>query len=182
MKWMFVLIVLVGVALFFKNRQTTPPSPLVLTTPTPVSTPAPVVKHLAPEGIYFLLSRVSIPTDVGISGINVGTRVRFLKNTGPNWLVTDEQTTFEVPPDQLTNDMDVANAAYMADRKASVAVSENIRRAQEANQKARMEEISRQDAEAKKVETTNAAATPATRTNPLDKPAYNHHKSYYPYW
>lgn len=102
MKWMFVLIVLVGVALFFKNRQTTPPSPLVLTTPTPVSTPAPVVKHLAPEGIYFLLSRVSIPTDVGISGINVGTRVRFLKNTGPNWLVTDEQTTFEVPPDQPT--------------------------------------------------------------------------------
>jgi hypothetical protein len=111
MKWVLVLIVIAVCVWYYVYKKPGALESLGLgssqqaeATPTPVPTP---IKHLAPQGIYYLVQPISITNDSGIVGINAGTKVTFVKDTGQSWLVTDGQTQFEVTQSQLTNDIDV---------------------------------------------------------------------------
>src|SRR5690242_17925885 len=65
--------------------------------------------HLAPEGTFFLMERVSVPTQYGVTGIAPGTRVRLVQENGDQFRVTDGNTTFDVSVDKLTDDIDLGN-------------------------------------------------------------------------
>jgi hypothetical protein len=102
------------------NTPTPTPKPTATPTATPVAvvvaSPTPQL-NLAPDGTYFLLQRVSVMTDSGISGDAPGTKVT-LVNAGPPMRVTDGQNEFEVQPSQVTNDLDVAQRVFYADKAA----------------------------------------------------------------
>jgi len=161
-----------------------PVSPPVATpSPVPVATPTPIVRHLAPEGVYFLMERISITTDSGIVGINPGTKLRLLSKTEANWNVTDGHMQFAVTPDQVTNDLDVANAVLKRDMTFSAIISDNIRKQEEENKITQAEKVAQLD-KANKDNEANQSRQSATYNSPLDKPAYDQRYSYpyYPYY
>ncbi len=67
-------------------------------------------RHLAPRDTFYLLDYVSVRTDKGVEGFEPGAEVHFVSaNREAHTLtVTDGHAQVEVPPDKLTNDMDVA--------------------------------------------------------------------------
>jgi len=77
--------------------------------------------NLAPDGTYFLLQRISITTDSGITGDAPGTKVTLVA-AGPPMQVTDGQNEFEVQPSQVTNDLDVAQRVFYADQTAQAEI------------------------------------------------------------
>src|SRR6266480_2831242 len=64
--------------------------------PTPIVDRAAERHHLAPEGVFFLMERVSVFTQYGVTGIAPGTRVRLVQDKGNTFSVTDGNTTFDV--------------------------------------------------------------------------------------
>ena len=119
----------------------TPPAVAEAPTPAPVAVAAvapPVpMKHIAPKGIYFLLQSVSITSDSGITGIVEGTKVTVISDKAKNWRVTDGENQFDVPPDHLTNDMDVASAIIKRDEEADAARDASVRDQQDNARKIR---------------------------------------------
>jgi hypothetical protein len=71
------------------------------------ASPALVSRSLAPIGTFYLLQRVSVTTDDGISSLNPGDKVTLVEDKGATKIVTDGQNKFEVDPTQLTNNLDV---------------------------------------------------------------------------
>ncbi len=67
-------------------------------------------RHLAPRDTFYMLDYVSARTDKGVEGFEPGAEVHFVSaNREAHTLtVTDGHAQVEVPPDKLTNDMDVA--------------------------------------------------------------------------
>lgn len=110
------------------------PAPVVAT-PMP-ATPVPVVHRLAPEGIFYVLQRVTVTTDDGIHGLAPGTGVRLVRKTDAGMVVTDGQHEFTALPSQLTNDLDVAgNAAGIdARQRANLAAAQQAQVAAIAQQ------------------------------------------------
>jgi hypothetical protein len=186
------VISIVGVVLlfylafvFWKNSTATPaapPTPVAAAAPvaTPVPTPTPAVidvappaprKNLAPPGTYYVIQRVSVTTDSGITGIAPGTRVTMV-SPGPPMRVTDGQNQFEVQPDQVTNDMDIAAQAYYADRNAQAAA--NAAGAQAVQASAAQEEATEKAWQAKERVLSTLYAQPSTMpmsTGELNQPA-----------
>ncbi len=95
------------------------------------------MKHIAPRGIYFLLQPVSITSDSGITGIVEGTKVTVISDRAKNWRVTDGENQFDVPPDHLTNDMDIAAAIIRRDEEADAARDASARDQQDNARKIR---------------------------------------------
>jgi hypothetical protein len=113
------------------------PPPVTIATPAPTATPQPVPiaiapptprKNLAPAGTFYVIQRISLTTDSGITGIAPGTRLTMV-SPGPPMRVTDGQNEFEVQPEQVTNDLDIAAQVYYADRHAQAAVDASDARA-----------------------------------------------------
>jgi hypothetical protein len=109
---------------------TAPPTPPpVVSTPPPatpiavVATPEPV--QLAPDGVFFLISAVSITTDEGITGLKPGTR---LNQVGDDTYKSGEHEV-KLAPDQVTNDLKIAGQV-MAATHASDAAMAAFRRTQ----------------------------------------------------
>jgi hypothetical protein len=101
-----------------------------LATPTPATpspaTPAPRLveatpapNYLAPPGVFFLVAKASIETAAGITGWNPGTQVQ---QTGPNEYTTAEGHKLTLRPDQVTNDLRIAQHLAGADAAAQRAV------------------------------------------------------------
>jgi hypothetical protein len=169
---------------FWRNNTAQPPPapPPVAVAPvaTPVPTPAPAViavapsaprKNLAPPGTFYLIQRVSITTDSGITGLAPGTRVTMV-SPGPPMQVTDGQNQFDVQPDQVTNDMDVAAQVYYADRNAQAAA--NAAGAQSAQASAAQEEATEKAWQDKERVLSRLYAQPSTMpmsTGELNQPA-----------
>ena len=67
-------------------------------------------RHLAPRDTFYMLDYVSARTDKGVEGFEPGAEVHFVSaNREAHTLtVTDGHAQVEVPPDKLTNDMDIA--------------------------------------------------------------------------
>ncbi|MBV9127280.1 MAG: hypothetical protein JO117_04260, partial [Verrucomicrobia bacterium] len=95
--------------------QATPsPTPnIVRATPPPAPEPTP---RLAPEGVFFLTQYVSLTTRSGVIGFEPGQRVKFVRGKETTLIVTDGKYEIEVTPDQLTNDLDLADLARRNDQ------------------------------------------------------------------
>jgi hypothetical protein len=77
------------------------------------------VRHLAPEGTYYLLQYVSITTPSGIVGLPPGTKITALARDETSFKVSDaDDHAFLVAQSQITNDLDLA--AAVARRDAAV--------------------------------------------------------------
>jgi hypothetical protein len=101
--------------------RSVPPPPAQPSSARPV-----VAKHLAPEGVYFLLQRASLTTDSGVIGFAPGTKVTLLGQTDSVSSVTDGQYRFSVPSSQLTNDLDIAESVAKSDYAAQAKIAEYI--------------------------------------------------------
>lgn len=149
MKTILPILVALGLGylgfVFWQNRkpETAPPPSVAAETPppAPAATPEPIAaapephRNLAPPGTYYIVQRVSVTTDSSIIGILPGTKVTMV-NAGPPLHVTDGQNQFDVQPDQVTNDLDIAAKAYYADQNAQSALhSMTALQAQQASQK-----------------------------------------------
>ena len=98
----------------------TPPSVTIVSpssAPPPVATPA---AHLAPEGVFYLIAAARVETNDGIIGLPPGTGVKLVR---PGIYLTPAGET-PLPPEQLTNDMDIARQARDSDRAAQSAVKQ----------------------------------------------------------
>lgn len=137
--------------------------------------------RLASDGTYFLLRYTSVTTDDGVLGFNPGTKFKLVQNNGSTIRVTDGHDTIDVPSNALTNDLDVAEAAYAQDAAAMATLKEWM-----AEQKSAEQAREAADAEAARsaapqqvrryvVTTPPAPSDP----NPLDKGAY-HQQSAFP--
>src|SRR5689334_12284481 len=115
MKWILLLLVCAAVAWFFFVRQ---PAKIAVVepVPAPVASPTPRQRNLAPDGVYFLLARVGITEDSGITGIVPGTKITLIRQTGTRMTVSDGKHQFEVEASQVTNDLDIAAQVTRADR------------------------------------------------------------------
>jgi hypothetical protein len=101
-----------------------PPAPASAThvpaTPAPrvvEATPAP--NYFATPGVFFLIGKASIETDSGITGLPPGTQ---LQQTGPNEYTTLDGHKLTLRPDQVTNDLRIAQHLAGADAAAQRAV------------------------------------------------------------
>lgn len=90
------------------EAATPTPAPPAPATPAPVpAASAPEDDHLAPPGVFFLRSRLSVTTDDGIVGVLPGARAE-LQSDG-RYLVNGR--TLAISPEYLTNDMRIAGQA-----------------------------------------------------------------------
>jgi hypothetical protein len=74
--------------------------------------------RLAPPGVYFTLTYMSVRKPSGIIGVNAGTRVVCVKDEGAELLVKAGDLEFEAKRQYLTNDLDVADRVVRGDAKA----------------------------------------------------------------
>jgi len=90
------------------------------------------VKRLAPEGVFFVLQRISAATDSGVVSIGPGTKVTLVRAGSP-MRVTDGEHQYDVSSDQLTNDMAIAEQLVQAGQQAK-ASQEIAQKTQEGQQ------------------------------------------------
>lgn len=76
----------------------------------PAPPEAPKEPRLAPEGVFYLVRKVSVTTDSGISSAHPGTRVTLVREEDGKMIVHDGRMEFAVQQDFLTNDLDEAEA------------------------------------------------------------------------
>ena len=124
--------------------------PTASVTPAPVHTPAPSpassrgpkqnltaatamapkptpIRHLAPEGTYFLLQFVSITTPSGVVGLPPGTKITALAKDETSFKVSDaDDHAFLVTQPQITNDLDLAAAAARRDAAIQWRIQDQI--------------------------------------------------------
>jgi len=87
-----------------------PPTPTPAPPPTPAPEPpaappaTPEPNYFAPEGVYFLLTKITIETPDGLIGYPAGTKV---VRTGDKYRAPDGKN-IAVEPDQITNDLRIA--------------------------------------------------------------------------
>jgi hypothetical protein len=172
MKWMLVLVIIAGLAwyYFFYSNGKLPALPWAPAAAQ--ATPPERVKHLAPQGVYYLLQRVSITTDDGIVGVDAGTKVTLVKDTGASLQVTDGKTQFEVTPNQVTNDMDTAGALTKKTQASDAAIDASIQSHEAALHQQQLDQLASQ-AKAEKEQPTPTPAPPVQQATPgvLDRGA-----------
>lgn len=66
-------------------------------------------RHMAPHDTFYTMEYVSARTDKGVDGFPPGTEVRLVSvnREARTLTVTDGHANIELPPDKLTNDMDI---------------------------------------------------------------------------
>ncbi len=102
-----------------KPTPTPTPTPTPPPTPTPKPTPTPIVKHYAPDGVYFVTEDISVRLPAGVLGVVAGTRVQRVADKGGDTIqVTDGHDNFEVKRSQVTNEIE---AATLLQRNAAAA-------------------------------------------------------------
>jgi hypothetical protein len=123
----------------------------------------PTVEHhrLAPEGVFYLMDRVSIKTASGVAGFAPGTLVRMVQDKGETFVVTADSTTFEVPADNLTNDIDLAYLVARKDATSQNMIANFIRKQNEADRQGREANIAMLEQQQRDVDAARAAAEAA---------------------
>jgi hypothetical protein len=146
----------------------------------------PQQRRLAPEGTFYLIERASLKTASGVVGFAPGTRVRVVQDKGETFSVTDGSTTFDVPADELTNDLDLAALVGRSDAKSQQTVAQWIVRQNAAGRQQHDDYIAMLDQQQREVDSARSAAE-AAKPQPsgaLDRGAYNQTEVVwpYPYW
>ena len=141
-------------------------------------TPPESARNRLPEGTYFLVQRVSVMTDAGVVGELPGTKVTLVA-AGPPMRVSDGQNEFEVAPEQITNDLDVATRVFYSDQAARIASAarsarevQEVSRKQEADLKALASQQQSHPAGAATPTPPSAAQPPAASIGTLDQAAH----------
>lgn len=111
------------------------PEPIVVAvavaTPEPkVAVPPPPARVLAPDGTFWLIQRIAVTTDAGVTAIPVGTKLTMVADEGQAIKVTDGKREFSALKSQLTNDLAVARQAFSAYQAAIQAQSAQSYKAQ----------------------------------------------------
>lgn len=76
---------------------------------------------LAPEGVYYLVSRQSIVTDSGVAGYEAGTQVRLVRREGSQCVVKTANHELTLPESALTNDLRKLDAITKSQQAALAA-------------------------------------------------------------
>lgn len=102
-----------------------PEAPATSTTANPpISAP-----ELAPEGVFFLVRRISAKTESGVFGVPPGTMVKMIEEKGATALVAmSDGGQFEVSRSFLTNDLNMARLAGAQDAKAQAIANANAQK------------------------------------------------------
>jgi hypothetical protein len=105
MKTVILLLVIGGAMAGYYYHQHNQPETIAINSPTPA--PAPPVRHLAPEGVFYLTAWVRVENNDGITGLPPGTGVKLVR---PGVYLTPSG---EMPLDEktITNDLDIARRA-----------------------------------------------------------------------
>jgi hypothetical protein len=116
---------------------------------------------LTPGSVVYIKERIAVTTKTGIIGLNPGAGVRLVSENGNAVSVTDGTTTFDVPKEKLTANIDEANVAaqnYLLTEQAGAQSfnAEVVRREQEL-QRARDEQAAAEQRE-KEMEEKRIAA------------------------
>jgi hypothetical protein len=121
------------------------------------------------------MERVSIRTDSGVTGIAPGTRVHLIQDNGDKFRVSDGNTTFDVSPDKLTDDVDLGNLVARNDAASQRMLAAYIQQQNAADRQARDAYIAMLDEQSREVERSRAAAAAAAphASGKLDRGAYN---------
>lgn len=138
--------------------------------------PPPIEKHrLAPEGVFFLVERVSVKTDSGVMGFAPGPRVKLVEDKGEKFLVSDGETKFEVVVEKLTNDIDLGALAARQDAASQSAIRQDLQDRLNAYRQSKEKERPVFEQQQREVQQrqARAAAAAANAANPLDKGAYH---------
>ena len=149
-----------------------------------LSPPHPPEQHrLAPEGTFYLMERVVVKSDSGVTGFAPGTRVKLIEDRGDKLFVTnDDNIKFEAPSDKVTNDLDLAALAARQDAQSQQALAQDMKEQMDAYRAGKEKEIPLYDQQQRDVEARRAAAAIAAKgNNPLDREAY-HEKVSDPWW
>jgi hypothetical protein len=126
------------------------------------------VRHLAPEGVYFTLRYFSVPSVHGVRGILPGTKVVRVRDVAPSILrVRTSDIQFDAKAQDLTNDLDLANAVSQADAQRQEAVADYLDQQRAIHQGQQDEENRLYDQEQRDIEARKPASMPQW-TNPLD--------------
>jgi hypothetical protein len=143
--------------------------------PTPVADRAADRHHLAPEGVFFLMERVSFVSDSGVTGFAPGTRVRLVQDKGNTFRVTDGTTNFDVPVEKLTDDIDLGTLVARHDAESQRAVADYIRHQNEIDHRAREANIEMLEQQQHDVDASRlrAAEASARTSNRLERGAYH---------
>ncbi len=145
----FALLVLGVAAYVQRDKWLTPPPPQIvyLPAPTPVPTaaprptPTPPLRHLAPEGTFYMVEYLSVPVPHGVVGFVPGQMVRFVSanEAKGTLLVTDGTHQAEVGPMQITNDLDIAAIARRQDQASQGQLQAAQQEAWQTDQKLRQQ-------------------------------------------
>lgn len=98
---------------------------------------------LAPGSVFYLKERVAIKTKIGITAVEPGTGVRLVSENGNALSVTDGTTTFDVPKEKLTANINEAKVAaedyYVTEQAAAQSFNTEVAR-QEQERKLALEQ------------------------------------------
>jgi len=118
-------------------------SPSITSVPEKISSVEP--RRVAPKGVFYVISYISITTDSGVIDVSPGTKVT-LVSSGPPMRVTDGENVFEILPSQVTNDLDIANHVINSNQAAQAKIAEASARDVQAYDKQQKESLHKQDA------------------------------------
>lgn len=157
----------------------TPARESVTATPIPAE---PTPRPLAPAGVYYLVQRVSVTTDGGVTAFNPGTRVDFVSGNDAIYRVKVGAVEFDVSVNSVTNDLERA-AEVVLGHNAAIASASLYRAQQHAGAQERENELNKQkraeweDAERARKRVASAPINPKTysnsASNPLNRKAYD---------
>ena len=132
--------------------------------------------RLAPDGTLFLVQGLSVKKPFGIDGLEPGTTVHLVKQTGSHLRVTDGEHQFDVEQTQVTNDLDRADAvrrAYIATQTATnrEILSQQKEYAKEKEKEMEEKLLADENARIEQQRKTQAAAVGSTSS--LNRGAYH---------
>ena len=91
-------------------------------------------RHLAPHDTFYLLTYVSVTTDKGVEGFDPGQEVHLVevRRATHTLVVSDGHAQVEVPPSELTNDMDIAALVRQKDEASQARIAAHVQAEQAA--------------------------------------------------
>ena len=102
-----------------------------------VENAAPTDRCLAPKDTFYILSYVAVKTDTGVEGFAPGQEVHLVEVHQPTHtlVVSDGHAQVEVPPSNLTNDINIASYARQKDQANQARIAGYMQREKEAYDK-----------------------------------------------